>query len=118
MNYKYFKKEEFACKCGCGYNPIDETLVRMLDESREYAKVPFVINSGCRCEKHNNSIGGSKTSSHLKGLAVDIRVRNDNERMVMVECLIASGFNRIGIAKNFIHVDIDQKKANNRMWVY
>ena len=50
---KHFKQEEFTCKCGCGFNNINDELVLLLDIARGLAKVPFSINSAYRCEKHN-----------------------------------------------------------------
>lgn len=114
----YFKHEEFECKCGCGTNIISQKLVDRLNLARHIAGVPFVINSGCRCENHNAEIGGSKTSSHLLGLAVDIKVNNDADRFLILNGLIKAGFARIGVAKTFIHADIDRAKNQNRLWIY
>lgn len=105
---KYFKKEEFTCKCGCGLNNISTLLVDMLTEAREIAEVPFIVNSGCRCHKHNTNVGGSLTSSHTKGYAVDISVNSKNKHIILKS--LRQRFRRIGIADNFIHVDIDPTK--------
>ena len=37
----------------------------------------MIITSGYRCRAVNNKVGGASNSYHLKGLAADIRVRND-----------------------------------------
>ena len=42
-----------------------------LDEAREYANIPFIINSAYRGPEHPLSIK-NPTSSHIKGLAVDM----------------------------------------------
>ena len=89
-----------------------------LDEARELAGVPFKINSAFRTPEHNTKIGGKPNSSHLKGLAVDISVTNSRHRFIVLEALIKVGFNRIGIAKSFIHVDDDKDKSNEVVWVY
>ena len=39
---------------------------------REHFGVPFSISSGYRSEALNNAIGGSKTSQHSKGEAIDL----------------------------------------------
>ena len=39
---------------------------------REWVGGPIKINSFFRCKKLNTAIGGSKTSQHMKGQAVDI----------------------------------------------
>ena len=45
-----------------------------LEELRVRAKKPIVINSGYRSPQLNKKVGGSPTSNHLTGCAVDIRV--------------------------------------------
>ena len=90
----------------------------MLDMAREKAGIPFVLNSACRCEEHNKRVGGRPTSSHLKGVAVDIRASNSRERHIIVSALLYAGFNRIGVAGSFVHTDNDKRKSQNVMWTY
>ena len=114
----FFTKREMACKCGCGLVIENLTLLDMLNNARGEAGVPFNINSWCRCESHNQKVGGSDASSHLTGEGVDIRANNDNDRHTILTALIRAGFNRIGIARTFIHVDISPCKNKNRIWIY
>lgn len=116
----YFKEKEFACGCGCGGGHQDMTsgLLRKLVAARSMSPVPFVLSSAYRCSKHNESVGGSSTSSHLNGSAVDIAVSGSKERYQIVMALIAAGFNRIGVAKTFIHADVDRDKEGGVCWVY
>ena len=88
-----------------------------LDEAREYAGIPFVINSAYRGPEHPLSIE-NPTSSHIKGLAVDIKAKDSTTRGLILDALRMVGFNRIGIAKSFIHVDLDTEKAQNVTWLY
>ena len=97
---------------------MDADFLVMLDEARSIAGVSFHINSGYRTRVHNERVGGSKNSSHLRGLAADIRCRNSSERFLIVAALIAAGFNRIGIANSFIHVDNDSVKTPGVAWLY
>ncbi len=117
LGFKYFKEDEFKCKCGCGLNNSSHLMKAMLDSAREEAGVPFKINSGTRCEQHNKNVGGSPTSSHVKGLAVDISVTTSADRDKILRALIKAGFKRIGIYKTFIHADIDTKKPTNVIWL-
>ena len=110
---KHFKQEEFMCKCGCGFNNINDELVLLLDIARGLAKVPFSINSACRCEKHNKKSWGVKDSAHCKGLAVDISVVGDSIRFAVVSALLSVGFKRVLIYDTFIHVDMDLTKPNS-----
>lgn len=112
----YFKKNEFDCKCGCGFNIIDKQLVLNLNRAREISNTPFVINSACRCALHNSLERGSDNSSHKKGLAVDIKVNNSIDRFNILDALLACGISRIGIYKNFIHCDVDDSKSQNVIW--
>ena len=71
---KNFKVNEFSCHCGCGKNNIDQRVMNMAQTIRDAIKVPIHINSGYRCDKHNESpaVGGVKGSYHTLGLAADL----------------------------------------------
>ena len=114
---KHFKVKEFNCPC-CGVRSMDEHLLRLLDSARIQAGVPFVINSGYRCRDHNHRVGGSPTSSHLKGLAADIATLTARKRFQILKALIYVGFTRIGISEGFVHVDVDPDKQEDSLWVY
>lgn len=105
---KYFKEIE--------YN-MDLDFLAKLDKAREYAGIPFVINSAYRSAEHPESIK-NPTSSHIKGLAVDIKAKDSRTRYKVLEAIIHVGFNRIGIDDGFIHVDDDKEKSSNVVWTY
>ena len=88
-----------------------------LDQAREYSGIPFKINSAYRSPEHPLSIK-NPSSSHIKGLAVDISVNDSRTRFIVLNALMHVGFNRIGIAKTFIHVDLDKEKSQNVIWMY
>lgn len=46
----------------------------VLEPLRVHIDKPIIINSGYRSQAVNMKVGGSKTSSHMNGLAADIRV--------------------------------------------
>jgi len=116
--FKYFKESEFKCKCGCGKNNISPLLVVKIEAAREIAGIPFKLISACRCIKWNKEVGGSDTSSHPSGLAIDIKAKSSQERFKILSALVMAGFNRIGMGKNFIHADIDSKKVQSVIWLY
>lgn len=88
-----------------------------LDEAREYAGIPFIINSAYRSPTHPESIK-NPTSSHIKGLAVDISVKDSRTRFLVLDALLVVGFSRVGISNSFIHVDLDMDKSQNVIWTY
>ena len=110
---EHFNKEEFDCQCGCGNGDIviSENLVFELECVRVHYGKPMRINSGIRCLSHNRKIGSRDTSSHIKGLAVDIGCRDMGTRLKLVKHLLRDAeFTRIGFHKEFIHVDVDYDK--------
>jgi zinc D-Ala-D-Ala carboxypeptidase len=117
---KNFSESEFKCSCGCGagFKEMNPDFIAQLDLAREYAGVPFKINSSIRCKKHNKDVGGKDTSSHLYGLAVDLDCSNDETRYQIITGCMQAGIKRFGISKSFIHIDDDSTKNRKRVWVY
>ena len=115
---KYFKIEEFDSpdEVGSGAN-MCKNFLKMIDEAREIADIPFKINSGMRSKAWNERVGGRLGSSHLKGCAADVHCNNSANRSKIVTALIQAGFRRIGIAETFIHTDCDNDKPN-AIWLY
>lgn len=114
---KDFDAIEFACQCGCGFNDVDPTLLAMLQEIRDLVG-PVYINSGSRCPEHNKSVGGKANSAHLIGKAVDIECSNSAHRFKLLVAALTVGFERIGLAKTFIHLDVDESKPPLVSWLY
>lgn len=110
---KHFKDWEFDCKCGCGLGlqEMKPQLIDQLQVARELADISFEVSSAIRCQSHNRNVGGSQSSSHLTGWAVDLKVRNSHHRFKLIKYLLIAGFNRILIYKDFIHVDCDPVKT-------
>ena len=119
MNLKYFKHEEFASPdVPHSGEYMDDNFLSMLDSAREISGIPFKINSGYRTIEHNYEVGGKPNSSHIVGKAADLAITGSRQRWIITEALIRAGFNRIGIAKTFIHVDSDDTKDPNVIWTY
>lgn len=117
MISKYFKREEFACKCGCGYDPVDTELLFILTSIRESFGQPVTITSGCRCPNHNAYVGGVVNSQHIFGKAADVIVRGVAPQVVgaFLEQMYPDKYG-IGVASNFVHVDSRDDKP--RRWTY
>lgn len=73
----FFRREEFACKCGrCGGYPaeMEKAVVQAADRVRKHFGCPVIVSSGLRCVTHNANVGGVANSRHLSGKAVDFCV--------------------------------------------
>jgi len=95
--------KEFACKC-CGKIKVDMLFLTQLRKAREIADVPFIIDSGYRCPKHNKE-AKSTSMNHVMGRAADIRTPTNQVRIEILAALCRVGFKRIGIHEDYIHVD-------------
>lgn len=76
---KWFKMEEFRCKCGgryCNGYPAEmqEAVVRIADAARAHFGKPAHVVSGLRCEKWNAHEHGVANSQHMYGEAIDLRI--------------------------------------------
>ena len=80
---KYFKKSEFRCKCGCGADDMNETLIRVADRVREHFGKAITVSSGRRCSTHNSRVGGVSNSRHLSGKAMDFSVSGKSATQVL-----------------------------------
>jgi len=118
---KNFSRSEFACRC-CGKNNIKSGLVSKLQKARTASGVPFIINSGVRCKKKNNTIKKKRksvsNSAHLTGEAADIKCTNSLDRQKIEIALYKAGIKRVGLNKTFIHADISKTKPQKRTWLY
>jgi len=103
---EHFSREEFACKCGCGFNTVDFQLIGVLEDLREKFSRPVIISSGCRCWLRNHSVGGSDNSKHLTGRAADVKIVGISAEAV-TDYLLNKYPNSLGIGRydTFTHVD-------------
>jgi uncharacterized protein YcbK (DUF882 family) len=118
---KYFNLSEFDSpdEIDSGDN-MDLDFLRKLDEAREIAGIPFKVNSGYRSVAHNKKVGGVLNSSHIKipCCAADIHINSSRDRFLIIAAAIKVGINRIGIGKNFLHLDTDKTKSQDVTWHY
>lgn len=115
--WRYFSYEEFACP-HCGRNETDPTFIDRLDRVRHDCAFPFKINSGYRCPEYDAQFGGK--GNHSSGVAADIAVENGKQRMLLVYYALEWNFHRLGIGRNFVHIDQrDPDEAPHHvMWTY
>lgn len=111
--YKYFSPAEVA------KFKLTPEMFTKLDILREKCGFPFVIASGRRSVAQNASLSDSVSdSAHLSGLAADIVISDSIKRFKIVQVALENGINRIGIGKNFVHLDISTTLPNKVLWHY
>jgi peptidoglycan hydrolase-like protein with peptidoglycan-binding domain len=112
---KYFKRREFACKCGrCGGFPVepDPELLNVLVKIREHFGKPVHVNSGIRCATHNTNVGGATQSQHLRGTAADITVEGvEPHRVATYAETLLPKTGGIGRYNTFTHVDVRKNRS-------
>ena len=104
---EHFTTEEFACRCGCGFDTPVPELVQVAEAIRHSLQEPVHINSGCRCPAHNEAIGGSRCSWHMSGQAMDLPVDDKEERFRIVAAAMAAGATDIGVYDWGVHIAVD-----------
>jgi uncharacterized protein YcbK (DUF882 family) len=114
----HFSLDEFRCSCDCNQVIVVPALIEVLEDLREFSGVPIQITSGYRCAKHNAAVGGKPNSAHLTGEAADFWVSGDKDRFKFLEAFFIYGGLRIGIGKDFLHVDVSHDLPNEVCWLY
>lgn len=117
----YFNDSEFASPDNAqSYRYFDPTLRAKLDTLRHDWGAPIRINSAVRTRAHNRRVGGVDGSSHSAPCycAVDIHISSSEMRWFVINWAIEHKINRIGVGKNFIHLDLDDSKPNQVIWTY
>lgn len=125
MSYesKYFDRAEMACKCGCGTYNVSEVLLERLDVLRDAMQRPLIVESGCRCIDHNRAERGKENSAHITMIgrscrAVDIVAGTGREKFYLLMEALKLGFERIGIGRTFIHLDVADDLPRPNVWTY
>ena len=112
MISEHFKRSEFQCRCGCGFDTVDVDLIKYLEKIRNHFNDSVMVSSGCRCQKHNMAIGGAIKSQHMLGRAADIVVAGVSPVHV-ADYAESIGVPGVGRYKAFTHVD---SRGNIARW--
>lgn len=110
---RFFRPREVVCP-HCRVERMDVAFMRRLDAAREHFGQAIVVTSGWRCPTHNRRVGGSPTSSHLKGLAADLADQKDPayRGRLLAACLLA-GFRQFEASRDgHLHVMDDPDKPS------
>ncbi len=130
------EKSNTAKRLGINNTPTAEHLgnlqkvcTNVFEPIREYFNVPIGISSGYRSEALNEAIGGSKTSQHSKGQALDLdadmhgKVTNKQifdfiKENLKFDQLIAEFWNKDTSDYAWIHVSYDYDNRNQVLESY
>lgn len=115
--WRYFKPGEKTGSLGHTISDLEPSFVDKVDELRHRCGFAFIPTSGYRTEEENKRVGGVAGSAHIKRLAIDIACTDSKKRIKIVGEAYAMGFIGIGIAKDFVHLDID-KSEKQRIFLY
>ena len=107
----------------CNANKMRRHFMDRVNLARHYAKVAFVVNSGYRCLIYNKSLKSKKTSSHIKGLGMDVKCTDWWKTFMIIKGLYKAGIRRIRlyivitklgkIKPRHIHFDYDLTKPQD-----
>ena len=104
---------EFSCngKGCCTETPIDEQLVKYLQQIRDHFGARVIIISAHRCEKHNAATpNAAKKSKHIYGQAADFTVEGV-PTIEVARYAESIGVKGIGHYDDFVHIDTRTTKS-------
>lgn len=99
-----FNRREFVMGDENVFDKMDMDLLTRIDVLRDLVDEPLTVTSSFRSVDYNQSVGGSKSSMHLLGRAVDLSCNNGTLRRKIVKNALDLGLS-VGVAKLFIHID-------------
>ncbi len=95
------------------FNDLDKKLQTLLYIFDKAIPIDIIATSGRRSIEKNKEVRGVANSSHLTGLALDLACTDSTTRYTITYFAYIAGFKRIGLAKDHVHLDADDTKAQN-----
>lgn len=110
MKYaRYFSEAEFQrLTPACSRENMEQDFLDLMDMVRARAGIPLLMSSAYRSKEWDKAKGRSGNGAHTYGLGVDFVCNNSATRMKIVKAALECGVQRIGIASNFIHIDMGE----------
>lgn len=113
---RYFSEGEFnTCTPSCCMSDVSDMVLRALDSLREHCGFPIRITCAFRSRQWDIAKGRSGDSMHCLGRAVDIAYKDSYQLGIILHWAPIVGFNGIGIAKTFVHLD---NRPTPCAWLY
>jgi len=117
-NFQLYEGECHGKDC-CGHAVIVmPALWERLQDLRSRLGIPITLACGFRCAKHNEEIGGSEDSDHLRGEAADVIVPPEMATLEAAQHCIAVGFANVGYypRRGIIHASVRQRGDKPTLW--
>ena len=126
ISYKEATHSNYAKQFGIVNKPTADHIKNMeliaekvFEPLREWVKAPIKVNSFFRSEILNKGIGGSATSSHLNGQAIDITSMGGKTNLEMFHYIKDNlDFDQLiwefGTEPRWLHVSYKSKKLNRK----
>lgn len=98
---------------------------KFVAEKYKAKKIAIIITSGYRCPELNTAVGGSKTSSHMKGEAADVKVLIDG--VYLQKTQMQNDFKQSGLpidqciiykSKGIMHLGYRSRIANRNEYLF
>ena len=111
-----FSPREIACK-GTGKVLINADALDKLQALRASLGKPLILTSAYRSPEHNRAVGGAKNSQHMKGIAFDVRMDNQDPD-AFEQAARAAGFTGVGyyVKSGFMHIDTGPSRTWGTPW--
>lgn len=120
-----FERENFACKCGCNVNEIQDELIDVLQEIRSTTGVIMTVSSGYRCKNHPVEKAKAEPGAHTDGTEADIKIRGEDAFKVTQAAFAHPEITAIGVSQagvvRYLHLGIGKAKPGRprpRLWSY
>ena len=122
FDYKEFEKSETAARLHIN-NVITTSLVRdnvkalvdnVLQPLRDAWGKPLHINSGYRCMRLNEAVGGVPTSQHIMGQAADVRC-SDPLALARLVKKLGLEFDQMILYPTFVHLSYHEGRNRNKI---
>lgn len=104
---------------------LEKLIANVLQPLRDKYGKPIIVDSGYRCPKLNQAVGGAKTSQHLYGQAADIHsvsdsVKDNKELFDLAKQMIENKEIIVGqlineYNYNWVHISIPDGKHKNQI---
>lgn len=102
------------------FQALSPGFVLQLHELEEFLGTPIIVTSGYRQPDENVLAGGVAKSAHMENpcWAADIACPDSATRYKIVDFAFRHNIKRIGIGKDFVHLDRSSALPSFVMWHY